>query len=222
MLPWKKYVAELLGTFMLIFAGAGSIMAYEANGIPETLGVAIAHGLAIMIGVYAFGGISGAHMNPAVTIGLWVGKKIRTNDVPGYILAQLVGASLAALILKLMFIDTLAATLGIPALGPGVSPLSGVIAEAVMTFLLVWTVYAVAVDGENKTGNMAGLVIGGVIALDIMVGGALTGGAMNPARWFGPALISNTWSHWYVYLAGPLVGSLLAATTSLFFMRKKA
>lgn len=222
MAPWKKYLAELLGTFILIFMGAGSIMAYEAGGSPEVLGVAVAHGVAIMVGVYCFGAISGAHMNPAVTIGLWVGKKVSTKDVPGYIVAQLIGAALAAVILKVMFADTLASTLGIPALGMGVKAISGVVTEAVLTFLLVWTVYAVAVDQEKQGLVFAGLAIGGIIAADILVGGTLTGGAMNPARWFGPALISNNWSNWYVYLVGPLVGSLLAATTyTAVYLRKK-
>lgn len=223
MASWKKYLAELLGTFILILIGAGSIMAYEATGTGEVIGVAAAHGLAIMVGVYAFGAISGAHMNPAVTIGLWVNKQVKTQEVPGYIVSQLLGGALAALVLKIIFADTLASSLGLPALGPGVSPLSGMIAEAVLTFLLVWVVYAVAIDSETKgAGVHAGLVIGGIIAADILVGGALTGAAMNPARWFGPALVSNVWSSWYVYIAGPLVGSLLASTIySAVYLRNR-
>ncbi len=220
MSQWKKYLAELLGTFILIFMGAGSIMAYETGGSPETLGVAAAHGIAIMIAVYLFGHISGAHINPAITLTLWVTKKIRGIDLPGYLLSQLAGAALASLALNLIFADSLTASMGVPELGAGVSALSGTIAEAILTFLLVWTVFAVS-DSDKHTEH-AGIIIGGVIAADILVGGALTGAAMNPARWFGPALVNMNWSNWYVYLLGPVVGALLAgiAYTAIYAKNK--
>lgn len=222
MSQWKKYLAELLGTFILVFVGAGSIMAYETMGAPDTLGVAVAHGLALMVAVFAFGSISGAHINPAVTLTLWVAKKVRGIDIPGYLLSQLVGAALASLLLNVMFTDALTASMGVPELAPGISPLTGTITEAILTFLLVWTIFAVAINTDSKYKDHAGMIIGGILAGSIMVGGVLTGAALNPARWFGPALVNMNWSNWYVYLVGPMVGALLAGIAyTAIYMRNK-
>lgn len=207
---WKKYLAELLGTFLLVFIGAGAGLAAQQTGSSELTGVALAHGIALMIIVYVFGPISGAHVNPAVTAGLWVTKKIHSVDAALYILVQCAGAALAALALKVIYAGLFTSGLGAPALGPGVSWVPGVITEAILTFFLVWTIFAVAVD-QKDSRSYSGLAIGLVLTMDILMGGALTGGAMNPARWLGPALVSSTWDNWYVYVAGPLLGGILAA-----------
>lgn len=211
MASWKKYLAELLGTFLLIFIGAGAGLAAQQIGSSELLGVALAHGIALMVIVYVFGSISGAHVNPAVTAGLWVTKKIKSQDAALYILSQCGGAALAALALKAIYAGLFTSGLGTPALGAGVTWVPGVITEAILTFFLVWTIFAVAVD-QKDSRSYSGLAIGLVLTMDILMGGALTGGAMNPARWLGPALVSLNFDNWYVYVAGPLLGGILAAT----------
>ncbi len=219
---WRKYLAELLGTFLLIFMGAGSVIIGQTFGTSDLLGVAVAHGLAIMVGIYAFAHISGAHFNPAVTIAMLATKRIRVMEGISYIISQFLGAALATLALKLIFVDLLVTEFGVPSLVGGLSPVSGIIIEAILTFVLVLVIFSVAIDQEKTRSNTAGLVIGSVILMDFLVGGPLTGAAMNPARWFGPALISNVWTNWYVYLAGPLTGSLLAAALyQLVYLRKK-
>lgn len=219
---WRMYLAELLGTFLLIYMGAGSVISHSTFGSMDLLGIAIAHGLAIMIGIYAFGHISGAHFNPAVTSAMMVTKRMTLVDGVSYIVSQLLGGTLAALALKLSFSDLLVSDFGTPSLAGGLSPISGIFIEAMMTFILVMVIFAVAVHQEKTRSEVAGLAIGSTIAANILIGGVLTGGAMNPARWFGPALASNIWTNWYVYLAGPLVGALLAALLyQLFFLGKK-
>jgi len=219
---WRKYLAELLGTFLLIFMGAGSIIIGQTFGTFDLLGVAVAHGLAIMVGVYAFAHISGAHFNPAVSIAMMATKRMRIMEGISYIVSQLLGAALATLALKLIFVDLLVTEYGVPALIGGLSPISGIIVEAILTFILVLVIFSLAIDQEKTRSNVAGFAIGSVITMDILVGGLLTGGAMNPARWFGPALISNVWTYWYVYLAGPILGALLAAALyELVYLRRK-
>lgn len=219
---WRKYLAELLGTFFLIFMGAGSVIVGQTFGTFDLLGVAVAHGLAIMVGIYAFAHISGAHFNPAVSIAMMATKKMRVMEGVSYIISQLLGAALATLALKLIFIDLLVTEFGVPSLVGGLSPISGIIIEAILTFVLVLVIFSVAVDQKETRSNTAGVIIGSVITMDILVGGMLTGGAMNPARWFGPALISNIWTNWYVYLVGPILGALLAAALyQLVYLRKK-
>lgn len=219
---WKKYLAELLGTFLLIFMGAGSVIIGQTFGGSDLLAVAVAHGLAIMVGIYAFAHVSGAHFNPAVTVAMLATKRMRIMDGVSYIISQLLGAALAVLALKLTFIDLLVTEYGVPSLIGGLTPVSGIIIEAILTFVLVLVIFFVAVDQENTRSNVAGVAIGSAILIDILVGGPLTGAAMNPARWFGPALISNIWTNWYVYLVGPIIGSLLAAALyQLVYLRKK-
>lgn len=219
---WRKYLAELLGTFFLIFMGAGSVIVGQTFGTFDLLGVAIAHGMAIMVGIYAFAHISGAHFNPAVSIAMMATKKMRVMEGVSYIISQLLGAALATLALKLIFIDLLVTEYGVPSLIGGLSPVSGIIVEAILTFILVLVIFSVAVDQKETRNNTAAVAIGSVITMDILVGGLLTGGAMNPARWFGPALISNMWTNWYVYLAGPILGALLAAALyQLVYLRRK-
>ena len=207
----KQCVAEFIGTFTLIFIGVGAIYnaGNPASGV-GLLGVAIAHGLAIAVMVSATGGISGGHLNPAVTFGLFVGGKIKLMDSIAYWIAQLAGGSAAGFLLLTIFakdgVKIVAG--GTPDLGADVSVQTGIIVEAVLTFFLVFVVYGSAVD--SRAPKIGGLAIGFTVALDILFGGPITGAAMNPARTFGPALASGHWNNHIVYWVGPLIGGGLA------------
>ncbi len=211
----QKLIAEFVGTFTLIFIGAGSIIAVTAS--PQINGgivsIAIAHGLAIATMVSALGHVSGAHFNPAVTIGMWVTQKIEGMNALAYIGAQLAGAAAGAAVLRGALPQSIwdPAKLGTPGVA-GVSNGQAVLIEAVLTFFLVWVIFATAVDPEGAFGKIAGLAIGFVIIMDIMAGGAFTGAAMNPARSLGPALLSGNWEAWWVYWVGPIAGGIVAAS----------
>lgn len=209
---WKAAVAELIGTFALVFIGAGSILANAmTNGSVGTAGIALAHGLAIATMVSATGHVSGGHLNPAVTAAFVATGRMPVGTGATYALAQLAGASLAAFFLTAAFPETVrtAAALGVPALAAGVSPGTGIIVEAILTFFLVFAVFGTAVDARGPRAA-GGLFIGLVITMDILAGGALTGAAMNPARAFGPALFAGAWANQAVYWVGPLLGGVLA------------
>jgi len=215
----QKLLAEFVGTFTLIFIGAGSICAdqylHSVNqGSVGLLGIAAAHGLAIGIMVTAVGHISGAHLNPAVTIGFWVTKRIGTISAVAYWIAQLAGAAVAALLLTAVVPDTVwqPAGLGTPALAMDYSRMHGMLMEATLTFLLVFVVFATAADANGAFNKIAGFAIGLTITMDILLGGPFTGAAMNPARAFGPALVSRHWANHGVYWVGPLIGGIVAAT----------
>lgn len=209
---WKACLAELIGTFTLIFIGAGAICLEVSKGGVGLVGIALAHGLAIAVMVSAVGHLSGGHFNPAVTIGVWAAKKISTANAMGYIIAQLAGATLGAWMLKCHYPDLLAAptALGTPMLDSAVTFGQGICLEAVLTFLLVFVIFGTAIDNRGAKA-IAPLAIGLTITLDILMGGPLTGAAMNPARAFGPALISGFWINHSVYWIGPIIGGLLAA-----------
>jgi MIP family channel proteins len=206
----KKCVAEFIGTFALIFIGVGAINNNSIAAGVGLLGIALAHGLAIGVMVSATGGISGGHLNPAVTFGLLVGGKISLMDAIAYWVAQLAGGAAAGFLLVSIFgangVAIVAA--GTPDLGKDVAQGTGIIVEAVLTFFLVFVVYGSAVD--VRAPKIGGLAIGATIALDILFGGPLTGGSMNPARTFGPALASGHWNNHIVYWAGPMLGGALA------------
>jgi aquaporin TIP len=205
----KRLIAESIGTFTLIFIGAGSIL----TGKADLQGVAIAQGLAFGVMVAALAGASGAHFNPAISFGMLITRRMSITEFFAYVAAQLLGATVAAAILSLIFPSavTAAAGLGTPALGGGVSASSGLIAEIVTTFFLVFVVFGTAVDSRSKFGAAAGFPIGLMITAGILVTGPLTGGAMNPARWFGPALVGGHWDNAWIWLVGPLVGGAIAA-----------
>ena len=209
----KAYLAELIGTFALIFIGAGSVVTDSfANGAVGLTGIALAHGLTIAIMVNCFGHISGGHINPAVTIGFMVTKRIEFGKGLGYIISQLVGATLAGFALRTIFNPAAwsATHLGTTALAQGVPFFNGILVEAILTFFLVLTVFATAVD-ERAPKNVYGFAIGLTITLDILMGGPLTGGAMNPARAFGPAVASGFMDNHLVYWIGPVIGGAVAA-----------
>lgn len=207
-------VAEFIGTFALVFiACASMVMASEALG-GSLVGVALATGLTVAVMVAAIGHLSGGHINPAVTAGLLVAGKIGATKAAGYWIAQLLGAVVAALavnaILPASFTDPVA--LGTPHIGqPGVGTGAAVVLEAILTFFLVFVYFATAVDRGGAFDKVAGLVIGLVVTAGILAGGPITGAAMNPARWFGPAVVSGTWADAWVYIVGPIVGGVIAA-----------
>ena len=226
--PLRRGFAEFVGTFTLIFIGAGAIMTLDKLLEPATNGnttatgvygsltlvsVAFAHGLAIAVMVSAVGHISGGHFNPAVTLGFLVTRRIAPSLALVYWSVQLLGATAAALLLRWFYPESVRAAthLGAPALGSGVSVWQGVVIEGVLTFFLVWVVFATAADPGGTFKAIAGLAIGFTITLDIFMGGPLTGAAMNPARAFGPELVSRYWTNAWVWYAGPLVGGAVAA-----------
>src|ERR1043165_653166 len=206
----KQCVAEFIGTFTLIFVGVGAI--YQEAGL---LAVAFAHGLAIAVMVSATGAISGGHLNPAVTFGLWVGGKIELTRGLAYWAAQLLGAMAAAFLLLYIFallphhVASEIVAKGTPDLmREGISSAQGIVIEAVLTFFLVFVVYGTAVDG--RAPKIGGLALGLTVTLDILFNGPFTGGAMNPARVFGPAVASGHCTNHAVYWVGPLLGGGLA------------
>jgi MIP family channel proteins len=207
----RKLVAEAIGAFTLVFAGAGSIVLAAGTTNIDLLAIALAHGLAFGLMVSALGHISGGHFNPAVTAGFWVTRRIDSLLAVAYVVAQLAGGILGALLLVILFPEGLrsAANLGTPALGPSVDFLQGVGIEVVLTFFLVLVIFGTAVD--RRTPNLGGLAIGLTITMGILAGEPLTGAAMNPARALGPALLSGTWDDHLVWWIGPIVGGVLAA-----------
>lgn len=204
---WKPALAEFIGTFTLTFIGAGAGALAAASGI-GVLGVALAHGVALMVIIYAWGGISGAHVNPAVTLGLALTRKISWGTLGFYWAAQFAGATAAAYLLAyLVGADSgLGATVGTLTTA---DPVKAVIVETLLTFFLVTAVFGTAVNGRN--GNAAGFAIGFVLVMDILMGGPLTGASMNPARTLGPALATADFSYLWIYLVGPFLGAALAA-----------
>jgi aquaporin TIP len=200
----QRAVAEFVGTFTLIFAGVGAI----ALGA-DLDGVAFAHGLAIAVMVSAVGHISGGHFNPAITFGFLITRRIQPVLAGIYWLAQLAGALAAALLVKwLMPGDAL--RIGVPTVHV-VGSFEAAVLEAILTFFLVWVVFATAADPRGSFTSIAGLAIGLTITIDVFMGGPLTGAAMNPARAFGPELVGNFWGEAWIYWLGPLIGASIAA-----------
>lgn len=209
----RSALAEFIGTFALVFIGCASVvMTAEALG-NNLVGVALAHGLTMAVIVSAIWHISGGHINPAVTAGLLVAGKIRPVQAGIYWVAQLLGAVVAALALNAMIPEVLTepVSLGTPGLLAGFGAGAGVVLEAILTFFLVFVVFATAVDPKGALDKVGGFAIGLTLTIGMLAGGPLTGAAMNPARWFGPALATGTWDNAWVYIVGPIAGGILAA-----------
>ena len=206
----QRAAAEFVGAFTLIFVGVGAIAA-TAGG--DLVAIAFAHGLAIAVMVSAVGHISGGHFNPAVTLGFLLTGRLSTAHAILYWIAQLAGAVVAALAISWLLPNAVTdpVSLGIPALGDGVGAAQGAVIEGILTFFLVWVVFATAADPRGTFASIAGLAIGLTITLDILMGGAFTGAAMNPARAFGPELVDGNWTNAWVWYVGPLIGGAVAA-----------
>ncbi len=210
----RNCIAEAIGTFALIFIGIGAIKAAPDN----LLAIAFAHGLTIAVFVSATMNISGGHLNPAVTFGALVGGKISLSDALLYWASQLGGATIAAFICLGLFGRDVVVN-GTPQLGGGTGPMAGIVIEAIVTFFLVFVVYGTGIDSRGP--KIGGLAIGLTITLGILFAGPLTGGAINPARVFGPALAVSFWANHYVYWIGPMAGGGLAGFVYNTFLLKK-
>jgi MIP family channel proteins len=221
----RKLVSELVGTFALVFVGAGAVIVESHTGMSHLgkpdgkvglIGIALAHGFTLSAMVYAFGAISGAHFNPAVSLAVWLRQRLSGKLFGGYIAAQLAGAVVAAGCLAAIFPDEIAlAGLGTPALAAKITGLKGVIIETMITFLLVTSVLFATRD-NNETGPFAGVAIGLTLVALILFAGPLTGAGANPARYFGPALVSGNLREAAVYFIGPLVGGSVASFAFAF------
>lgn len=221
----KRAIAELVGTYVLVFLGTGSVVTSVVffGGVQSAglLLIGLSFGFAVLMMIYAFGHISGTHINPAVSIALWATGRFPSKDLVAYIVAQLVGAVLASMtIIAIVGTRAVDAGLGGTLPGDGVSYWQAIVVEAVTTFFLVLTIWGAAVDSRAAKG-FAGLAIGLVVAADIIVTGPIAGASMNPARTFGPLLTETLWggktggaTQWGkfpIYIIGPIVGAVLAA-----------
>jgi MIP family channel proteins len=219
----EQLAAEFIGTMVFVFVGAGAATLAAANGA-GTVGIAVATGLVLAIMISTLGHISGGHFNPAVTMGAWVTGKIDSVRAPLYVVAQLAGAAAGAGLLRLALSEkiwkptSLGATLINPAAKQvGFTTPKALLLEAIMTFVLVLVVFGTAIDPRGVFKSIAGFGIGLVVTADILVGGILTGASMNPARSFGPALLTWTWTDFWVYILGPVAGAVIAAEVYWFF-----
>lgn len=215
---WKAAVAEFFGPFTLCVAGIGAIISTQSlTGGGNLVAVSLAQGLAIGLMVAAVGSISGGHLNPAVTISMLATGQVGMTRAIAYIVAQLLGGVAGAGILTFVFPalgdlgrNNPGVNLGLPGLGPDVSIPGALIMEGVMTFFLVLVIFGTAVDPRGPKA-IAPLAIGLIITMDILTGGRITGAAMNPARQFGPAVVQQDFTNWWIYWVGPIVGGLIAA-----------
>ncbi len=215
MKTFRPCLAEFLGTFYLCFAGISAILSNTpaVGGMSGLLGIALAHGLALSVAVNVFGGISGAHFNPAVTAGFLVTGRIAPAMAGSYVVSQLLGATVAAGFCRMLFpaAAVSATTLGLPLPAPWATTSVVLVAEFIMTFLLMTAIFGTAVDERGKGVKIGGFGIGLTVAFDILAGGPITGASMNPARSFGPALEMMHWQWHWLYWVAPIAGACTAA-----------
>jgi aquaporin TIP len=202
----RRAAAEFVGAFALVFVGMAAISIGA-----DLVGVAFAHGLAIAVMASAVGHISGGHFNPAVTFGFLVTRRIVPRIAAAYVVAQLLGAIAATLVLRGVFSPDSQLDPGVPQIPANVGVGSGLLVEIVLTFFLVWVIFATAADPRGTFKSIAGLAIGLTITMGVLAGAPFSGAAMNPARAFGPELVQGIWSDAWVYWIGPLVGAGIAA-----------
>jgi MIP family channel proteins len=202
----RKYAAEFMGTFALVFAGTGAIIINDVTGGAVTnMGVGLTFGMTVMTMIYAVGDVSGAHFNPAVTLGLFAARRLGGKMVLPYVLSQFSGALAASLLLRGLFPQH--STLGITA--PAGPALQSLILEIILTALLMFVILNVSI-GAKERGITAGIAVGAVIALEALFAGPISGASMNPARSFAPAIVSQHLAHLWIYVLAPVAGALLA------------
>ena len=202
----NKLAADFLGTFALVFAGTGAIVINDVTrGAVTHVGIALTFGLVVLAMIYTVGDISGAHLNPAVTLGFWAARRFEVGQVLPYLASQCAGALLASGVLRLLFPEnvTLGATL------PAGTALQSFVLETILTALLMFVILNVSTGAKEK-GVTAGIAVGSVIALEALFAGPICGASMNPARSLAPALVSGHLEHLWIYLAAPVLGALLA------------
>ena len=204
-MPMKKLLAEFLGTFGMVFAGTGAIVVNDQTGALGHAGVALTFGLVVLVMIYSFGDVSGAHLNPAVTIGFAAARRSEWRSVPGYIGAQCAGALAASGVLKFLF----PANVHLGATLPSGAASQSFVLEVLLTFFLMLVVLSVSTGAKEK-GLTAGIAIGALIGLEAMFAGPICGASMNPARSLAPAIVSGHLEHLWLYLAAPVLGALLA------------
>jgi len=201
-----RWASEFIGTFSLVFFGTGAIVVADANpGMIPHFAVAAAFGLVVMTMIYAIGDLSGAHINPAVTIAFWLARRLPGRDVLPYAMSQLLGALAASGVLRLAFPGHRTLGTTIPSIGIG----AALVFEILLTFVLMFVIIHVS-QGAKEKGIMAGIAIGGTVALEALVFGPLTGASMNPARSIAPALVSGMLNHQWIYILAPVIGAGLA------------
>jgi aquaporin Z len=200
----RQFAAELVGTFVLVFAGTGAIVVNDVSGgAVSHVGVALTFGLVVLAMIYAVGDVSGAHLNPAVTLGFLAARRLRAGRVLPYVASQCTGAVLASLTLRLLF--PAHATLGVTL--PAGAALQSFVLEAILTFILMFVVLSVSTGAKEK-GITAGIAVGAVIALEALFAGPISGASMNPARSLAPALVSLRLDYLWVYLTAPVLGAI--------------
>ena len=204
----KKYLAELIGTFALVFCGTGAIIINDvANGTVSHVGIAITFGLIVTVMIYSFGSISGAHINPAVSIAFSLTDRFDKKALFGYTIAQLLGAFLASVILRILYVehDNLGATI------PAGNWQQSFVLEVILTYLLMIVILFVS---QNKSvSQFTGIAVGGTVMLEALFAGPISGASMNPARSIAPALISGKVSELWIYIMAPILGAVLATYT---------
>jgi aquaporin NIP len=207
----KKYTAEFIGTFALVFAGTGAIMINDiSGGIITELGIGLVFGLIIMTMIYALGEVSGAHFNPAVSFGFWLARRLPSGELSPYICSQVLGALSASTILRMIFPQHKTLGTTVPHF---VSSSGAFLIETVLTFFLMFVIIHVS-QGAKEKGLMAGVAIGGMIALEAIFAGPVTGASMNPARSLAPAVVSGQIDFLWIYLTAPFLGAALAVWSS--------
>lgn len=219
----QKGFVEAVGAFIFVFVGAGAVIAtqYLSPTYPSLLIIALANGIGLALAVSFAMNISGGHINPAVTLAMLATKRIKAHSAAIYIIAQVIGATLAGIFLVMLYPPAigLAVHYGAPSLSGATSVMQGIIFEAIMTFIVVFMVFGTAVD--SRAPKIAGFGIGLAVMVDVLAGGPFTGAAMNPARAIGPALASLYFNNWYVYWIGPIVGAFIAALLYEYVVLKK-